>query len=98
MADGIGVQVACARPERQVVRGLRLPAGATARQAVLAARLEAEFPDLDVAHCPVGIFGHVVPETRVLRDGDRVEVYWPLGQDPREARRAAAVAARRRGR
>lgn len=89
MAEVISVLVACARPDRQVVRRLTMEPGATARQAVLAAGLGQEFPELDAARCPLGIYGRVVADDHQLQNGERVEVYWPLRRDPREARRAA---------
>jgi putative ubiquitin-RnfH superfamily antitoxin RatB of RatAB toxin-antitoxin module len=50
---------------------------------------------LDLAHCPVGIFGKVLSdaETRVLIAGDRIEIYRPLLADPKEVRRLRAAKA-----
>lgn len=89
--DLVTVEVVYALPGVQRVVGVRLPPGSTVRQAVEAAGLEKEFPGLDVAGCPVGIYGRVVPDDHGVREGDRVEVYRPLARDPREARRAAAA-------
>ena len=91
VAEDIDVEVAYARPGRQWVFALRVPAGTTARQAVLAAPLGRECPDVDPAAVPIGIFGERVPDERVLRAGDRVEVYRPLARDPRAARQAAVA-------
>jgi hypothetical protein len=75
------VEVVHARSDRVDVVEIRLADGATVRDALLAAGMSAE---------RVGIFGKVVkPETR-LSDGDRVEIYWPLTMDPKEARRRRA--------
>jgi putative ubiquitin-RnfH superfamily antitoxin RatB of RatAB toxin-antitoxin module len=77
------IEVAYALPERASVVELRLPDGATVRDAVLASGLQVDLGRL-------GIFGKAVrPETR-LTDGDRVEVYRPLLIDPKEARRRRA--------
>jgi putative ubiquitin-RnfH superfamily antitoxin RatB of RatAB toxin-antitoxin module len=61
--------------------------------------LSAEFPELDLRSCPLGIFGKALPDaqTRVLEQGDRVEIYRPLIADPKEVRkqRAAKAAAKR---
>ena len=38
----------------------------------------------------VGIFGHAVAPDTPLSDGDRVELYRDLAQDPRELRRTRA--------
>jgi len=75
------VEVVRARSEWADVVEVRLPDGATVRDALLAAGMSAE---------QVGIFGKLVkPETR-LKDGDRVEIYRPLAIDPKEARRKRA--------
>ena len=59
----------------------------------MASGLAAEFPELDLASCPLGIFGKALanPEERVLEEGDRVEVYRPLLADPKEMRKARAA-------
>jgi len=44
---------------------------------------------------PVGIFGELRSRADVPQDGDRIELYRPLRQDPRERRRERA--ARRSG-
>jgi len=75
------VEVVQARPERAEVVEVRLPDGATVRDALLAAEVQGN---------QVGIFGRrVTLETR-LKDGDRVELYRPLQLDPKEARRRRA--------
>jgi putative ubiquitin-RnfH superfamily antitoxin RatB of RatAB toxin-antitoxin module len=90
MAETIRVEVACAAPGRVFVRALSLPAGATAIEAVAASGLQREWPEVTVAADGIGIFGRRVPPQRVLRDGDRVEVYRPLQLDPMQARRRRA--------
>lgn len=68
-------------PRRIEQRELRLPAGSTLGQALDAAGWQVE-EGLDV-----GIWGRKAPLDRVLRDGDRVELYRPLTVDPKIARR-----------
>jgi putative ubiquitin-RnfH superfamily antitoxin RatB of RatAB toxin-antitoxin module len=94
------VEVAYALPGRQRVVQLTLHAGMTALDAVLAAGLEREFPEIASHDLVLGIYGRRVEATQVLRSGDRVEIYRPLKFDPRDARRRAAQAVRpaRRGR
>jgi len=94
------VEVAYALPDRQRVVRVPLRDGMTAIEAVRAAALEAEFPELARPTLILGIHGRRVEEQQPLRDGDRVEIYRPLKFDPREARRQAARAAQhgRRGR
>jgi putative ubiquitin-RnfH superfamily antitoxin RatB of RatAB toxin-antitoxin module len=91
MAEPIDVQVAFARPEVQVVKALSVPAGTRARAALRMSELAVEFPEIDVDHCPLGIYGREISGERVLRAGDRLEVYRPLYKDPRTARRDAVA-------
>lgn len=66
---------------------LRLPAGSTVAQALQASGLAGKFPELDLAHAPVGVWGRKAAREQVLRSQDRVEVYRPLRVDPKLARR-----------
>ena len=94
------VEVAYALPGRQRVVQLPLRDGMTALDAVQAAGLEREFPEIAGRDLVLGIYGRRVEATQMLRNGDRVEIYRPLKFDPREARRKAAQAVRpaKRGR
>lgn len=84
------VEVAYALPDDQRLVALELPAGSSAADAVRASGLAAEFPDIDPERGPLGIFGKRCDPHRVLRPGDRVEIYRRLQVDPREARRLRA--------
>jgi putative ubiquitin-RnfH superfamily antitoxin RatB of RatAB toxin-antitoxin module len=81
------VEVVYALPSRQRVIVLPLAGGLTARQAVEQSGLRDEFPELAACRLDIGIFGRLVDDGQVLKDGDRVEIYRPLQVDPREARR-----------
>lgn len=90
MADGeagIGITVAYALAERQFLRELTVPTGTTVAAAIRLSGLPEEFPDIDRAAMPVGIFGRIVRPDEVLRAGDRIEIYRKLLLDPKEARR-----------
>ena len=89
--ERIEVDVVCATPARQKIVTLMLESNATAREAALASGLTEFFPDLDLHSAPLGIFGKVVDDHQLLEAGDRVEIYRPLINEPREARRAAAA-------
>ena len=95
----IEVEVAYAQASVQRLLRLQVPAGTTAREAVERSGLAAEFADLDLHACSLGIFGKALPDAqkRVLEEGDRVEIYRPLLADPKEVRkqRAAKAAAKR---
>jgi len=94
------VEVVYALPDRQRVVQIPLREGMTALEAVQAAGLEREFPEIAGRDLVLGIYGRSVESTQALRDGDRVEIYRPLNFDPRDARRRAVQAVRpvKRGR
>src|SRR5512137_575874 len=93
------VEVACALPGQQVVIELPLlQDGLTARAAVERSGLLVQFPELALQPMVLGIYGVVCDGERRLRDGDRVEIYRPLKQDPRASRRERAASAPRKGR
>lgn len=74
---------------------LSIASGATVGEALRASGLQTRHPDFDAAPVPaggwvgvsVGVWGRLCDASRVLREGDRVEVYRPLRVDPKEARR-----------
>lgn len=92
----VRIEVVYATVERQALLALEVPAGTTVRQALRLSDIGARFPELDLAQCPVGIFGKAVrdPEARVVEAGERIEIYRPLLADPKEARRLRAARAR----
>ena len=49
-------------------------------------------PEIDANRPVLGIFGRRVTPDTALQDGDRVEIYRPLINDPKEARRAKVSA------
>jgi putative ubiquitin-RnfH superfamily antitoxin RatB of RatAB toxin-antitoxin module len=91
----IEIEVVYAAVDRQVLLTVVVPAGTSVRAALLGSAVDKEFPELDLAHCPVGIFGKVVadPESRPVQAGDRIEIYRPLLADPKEVRRLRAAKA-----
>lgn len=88
------VEVAYARADRQWLVRVPLREGLTALGAVQASGLLEECPELAAQSLQLGIYGERVDQAKLLRDGDRVELYRPLRNDPRDARRRAAQAAR----
>lgn len=93
------VEVVYALPGRQTVISLPLePAGLTAREAAERSGLIDQFPELSAHSLALGVYGTVCDGGRVLRDGDRVEIYRPLKHDPRASRRERAASAPRKGR
>ncbi len=88
------VSVVLALPSRQQVIGLTVAPDCTARQAVEKAKsagLEFSPDEIDLDNAQLGVFGERVSDDAPLSEGDRVEVYRPLRQDPMELRRQRAA-------
>ena len=85
----IVVEVVYALPDKQKLLRVQVPKGTTLREAAERSGMDAHFPGLDLATCPLGIFGKAVskPQERVLEEGERVEIYRPLLADPKEVRK-----------
>jgi putative ubiquitin-RnfH superfamily antitoxin RatB of RatAB toxin-antitoxin module len=83
-------EVAYGDSARQYLWRVALPAEATIAEAIEAARRQA--PELDVPwdSAPVGIFGEARSRADLPADGDRIELYRPLRDDPKARRRARA--------
>ena len=100
-AGPLNCTVAWAAPGLQFCLDLQLPAGSTVADACAAARTRLAAEPGDIAsrvhweHADCGIFGQPCDASRLLQDGDRVELYRPLQVSPRDSRRNRAQAARR---
>ena len=86
------VEVVYALAERQVVRGVEFARPVTVAEAVRGSGLLDEFPELDLANSPLGVFGVRRNPDDLLANHDRVEIYRPLQMSPTEARRRRASA------
>jgi putative ubiquitin-RnfH superfamily antitoxin RatB of RatAB toxin-antitoxin module len=91
MAEPITVEVAYALQDKQELTALKLPAGATAREAVERSGLLGKYPEIDLAKNKLGVFARLVKPDAALRDRDRVEIYRPLIADPKEVRKQRAA-------
>ncbi|CAI8952030.1 putative component of the Rsx system [Pseudomonas serbica] len=91
----IEIEVVYAAVDRQVLLPVKVPAGTSVRAALLKSGVGQAFPELDLAQCPVGVFGKVIvdAESRPVQTGDRIEIYRPLLADPKEVRRLRAAKA-----
>jgi putative ubiquitin-RnfH superfamily antitoxin RatB of RatAB toxin-antitoxin module len=90
------ITVVYALPTQQPLVELRLPAGTTVQQAVERSGLRERFVELQQEPLNCAIYSRVVALSTVLNDGDRVEILRPLLIDPKESRRRAAKAERRK--
>jgi putative ubiquitin-RnfH superfamily antitoxin RatB of RatAB toxin-antitoxin module len=90
MAELLNVSVCYATASCEFLRALQVAPGATIRDAIEASGVLGEYPDIDLAAQPVGIYSKKQALDTVLREHDRVEIYRPLVADPKEARRRRA--------
>jgi uncharacterized protein len=81
------VEIVYAHPQRSISKSLRLPQGSTIADALAAAASDTDLSGVDLAKSPVGIFGKVARRDQTLKDGDRIEIYRPLLEEPKLARR-----------
>lgn len=91
----VEIEVVYAALDQQVLLAVTVASGTSLRGVVQASGIAVRFPELDLADCPLGIFGKVVAdaEARVVQSGDRIEIYRPLLVDPKEVRRLRAAKA-----
>lgn len=82
MEPEIDIEVAWVEGAKVRVEKCRLPRGATVRDALKGVPVP--------PRAGVGIFGEAVSETRILNEGDRIELYDDLPRDPKLARRERA--------
>ncbi|MFK8053334.1 MAG: RnfH family protein [Woeseiaceae bacterium] len=89
-AKRLTIEIAYATAEQQLIKTFDVTPGTRVREAIITSEFDSSFPDIDLANCPVGIWGRVVGEDQVLSEGDRIEIYRTLAHNPREARRRLA--------
>lgn len=86
----ITVEIVHAGVDRLWRQTLQVAAGSTVMQALEASGLLAQLPPEVVHPLRLGIYARRVEPGRVLRDGERIEIYRPLTLDPMAARRRRA--------
>lgn len=88
----ISIEVAYATPERQLILNVQVPEGTSMAQAIWLSGIADEFPEIDLENYKAGIWSKVEkkPAERILKLGDRIEIYRPLLIDPKQARRNRA--------
>jgi uncharacterized protein len=83
----IGIEIVYAQPQHGILKALQLAPGSTIADALAAAAADPDFFGVDLARAAVGIFGKVARRDQTLKDGDRIEIYRPLLEEPKLARR-----------
>jgi putative ubiquitin-RnfH superfamily antitoxin RatB of RatAB toxin-antitoxin module len=90
--DLIAIEIVCAQPQRAIVKSLKLAQGSLVSDALAQAARNAEFLGVDLVNAPVGIFGKLARREQALKDGDRIEIYRQLLEEPKAARRTRSRA------
>ena len=93
MANGetLGVEVAYAVVDHQILLSIQVREGATVQDAIQQSGILESYPEIDLSRNKVGVFGKLVKLQAELREGDRVEIYRPLIADPKEVRKLRAA-------
>jgi len=88
----INVEIVYAQTQRSIEKSLKLPEGARIADVLARAAADQAFSGVDLVNVAVGIFGKVAPREQLLKEGDRIEIYRPLLEEPKLARRKQARA------
>ena len=83
MSAQLSICVCYAQPSTQTLIELRLPVGATVRDAIEASGIVKQHPEIELETAKVGVYGKLKPLDAPLADQDRVEIYRPLIVDPK---------------
>ena len=86
----INVEIVYAQPQRSIAKSLTVQPGARIADALAQAASDQAFSGVDFSGAAVGIFGKVAPRDQLLKEGDRIEIYRPLLEEPKLARRQRA--------
>ena len=79
----------------QKILELSVLPGATVLEVLQEVTLPSSFLEKNDLEKRIGIFGKRVSFDRILKEGDRIEIYQDLLRDPKEARRLRAKVQRR---
>lgn len=91
-AENITVEVAYARPDKQLILTVTGDAGMTVMEAAKRSGITEHFPEIDLESAKMGVFSKLEKPDTVLSEGDRVEIYRELIADPKAARKNKAAA------
>lgn len=85
------VEVVYARSGAQFVLPVEVPMGATLREAIERSGVLARCPEIDLRVNRVGSYGRLRALDDAVAAGERIEIYRPLPEDPKELRRRRAA-------
>lgn len=91
MDEGVQVYVCYATAQEEFLRPMKVAPGTTIGQAIEMSGVLENYPDINLATQPVGIYAKKKTLDTVLRERDRIEIYRPLVADPKDSRRKRAA-------
>ena len=87
----ISVLVVMALPGKSLSVSLSLGEHADVASAVAIAEKDPVFSEVEFKDFAIGIYGELCELSHKLSDGDRIELYRPIIEDPKEQRRKRAI-------
>ncbi|AFZ83647.1 hypothetical protein BCUE_0576 [Candidatus Kinetoplastibacterium blastocrithidii TCC012E] len=78
------------------LRDLIVHIGCTINEAIVYSKFNHDFIDVNYNQNNVGIFGKIKSIDTILVDGDRIEIYRPLINDPKKSRRIKSIMQRKK--
>ena len=70
----------------QAIVCLKVTSGTTVVDAISISGIIKRFPEINLDHLKLGIFGKRITNTYILRDHDRIEIYRNLNKTPNQKR------------
>ena len=83
----MNIGIAYVTPVHKVWLKMEMPDGCTVAEAIERSGILGQFPEIDLAHQKVGIFGRITRLDAPLEEGDRVEIYRAITADPDQIER-----------
>ena len=80
-----------ALPGKSLSVSLSLEENADVACAIALAEKDSIFSDVKFEDFSIGVYGELCELSRKLSDGDRIELYRPIIEDPKEQRRKRAI-------
>lgn len=84
----IWIEVAYAKPDKQVIKALQVEQGTSLYEAAKLAQIESDFPEFNLDEAKMGVFSKLCPnpKNQIVEQGQRIEIYRKLTMDPKQMR------------
>jgi putative ubiquitin-RnfH superfamily antitoxin RatB of RatAB toxin-antitoxin module len=92
----VNIEIAYASVEQQTLLRLQVLGNTTIKAAITQSSILNQYPEIDLTINKVGIYNKLVSSLeQFVKEGDRIEIYRLLANDPIEARRRRTEKKRR---